>query len=79
MPCNGFNIANESEEEYADRLQKVAKLIKDKIAEHPVQVIHLQECDKEGKLRELLEQVRDDYPQSSAAGLANDFLRQSAG
>ncbi|MCB8889859.1 tol-pal system protein YbgF [Vreelandella malpeensis] len=29
--------------------------------------------------RELLEQVRDDYPQSSAAGLANDFLRQSAG
>ncbi|CAM3582028.1 MULTISPECIES: tol-pal system protein YbgF [Halomonas] len=28
--------------------------------------------------RELLEQVRDDYPQSSAAGLANDFLRQSA-
>ncbi|RUR32600.1 tol-pal system protein YbgF [Vreelandella nanhaiensis] len=31
------------------------------------------------KSRELLEQVRDDYPQSSAAGLANDFLRQSAG
>ncbi|WP_447896129.1 tol-pal system protein YbgF [Vreelandella sp. GE22] len=29
--------------------------------------------------RELLEQVRDDFPQSSAAGLANDFLRQSAG
>ncbi|MBE0464510.1 MAG: tol-pal system protein YbgF [Halomonadaceae bacterium] len=29
--------------------------------------------------RELLEQVRDDYPQSSAAGLASDFLRQSAG
>lgn len=28
--------------------------------------------------RELLERVRDDYPQSSAAGLANDFLRQSA-
>ncbi|MWJ28208.1 tol-pal system protein YbgF [Halomonas sp. ZH2S] len=26
--------------------------------------------------RELLEKVRDDYPQSSAAGLANDFLRQ---
>nr|WP_290694212.1 tol-pal system protein YbgF [Halomonas sp. UBA3074] len=29
--------------------------------------------------RELLERVRDDYPQSSAAGLASDFLRQSAG
>lgn len=28
--------------------------------------------------RELLEQVRADYPQSSAAGLADDFLRQSA-
>lgn len=28
--------------------------------------------------RELLERVRDDYPQSSAAGLASDFLRQSA-
>ncbi|MDR5898257.1 tol-pal system protein YbgF [Halomonas vilamensis] len=28
--------------------------------------------------RELLTQVRDDYPQSSAAGLASDFLRQSA-
>jgi len=27
--------------------------------------------------RALLEQVRDDYPDSSAAGLANDFLRQS--
>ncbi|KAA0013462.1 tol-pal system protein YbgF [Billgrantia pellis] len=27
--------------------------------------------------RELLERVRDDYPDSSAAGLANDFLRQS--
>ncbi len=27
--------------------------------------------------RELLERVRDDYPESSAAGLANDFLRQS--
>ncbi|MGJ7456892.1 tol-pal system protein YbgF [Halomonas sp. MA07-2] len=28
--------------------------------------------------RELLERVRDDYPESTAAGLANDFLRQSA-
>ncbi|GAB2711869.1 tol-pal system protein YbgF [Halomonas garicola] len=27
--------------------------------------------------RELLEKLRDDYPQSSAAGLAGDFLRQS--
>ncbi|MCE8031703.1 MAG: tol-pal system protein YbgF [Halomonas sp.] len=27
--------------------------------------------------RSLLERVRDDYPDSSAAGLANDFLRQS--
>lgn len=27
--------------------------------------------------RELLERVRDDYPESTAAGLANDFLRQS--
>ncbi|MCE9684242.1 tol-pal system protein YbgF [Halomonas alkalisoli] len=30
-----------------------------------------------GESRELLERVRDDYPDSSAAGLANDFLRQS--
>ncbi|GAA3908660.1 tol-pal system protein YbgF [Halomonas cibimaris] len=28
--------------------------------------------------RELLEQVQQDYPQSSAAGLASDYLRQSA-
>ena len=27
--------------------------------------------------RELLERVRDDYPDTTAAGLANDFLRQS--
>lgn len=27
--------------------------------------------------RQLLERVRDDYPESSAAGLANDFLRQA--
>lgn len=27
--------------------------------------------------RELLERVRDDYPESTAAGLADDFLRQS--
>ncbi|MCA1769167.1 MAG: tol-pal system protein YbgF [Halomonas sp.] len=27
--------------------------------------------------RELLERARDDYPESTAAGLANDFLRQS--
>ncbi|GHE19573.1 tol-pal system protein YbgF [Halomonas urumqiensis] len=30
-----------------------------------------------GESRELLERVRDEYPDSSAAGLANDFLRQS--
>lgn len=35
---------------------------------------------RQGELEEsrgLLERVRDDYPDSSAAGLANDFLRQS--
>ena len=35
---------------------------------------------RQGELEEsraLLEQVRDDHPDSSAAGLANDFLRQS--
>lgn len=30
-----------------------------------------------GESRELLERVRETYPESSAAGLANDFLRQS--